>query len=297
MISVLIPVYNDNVVALIKSIHKQLTKASVNFEIKCLDDCSTSYISENSAVSHLDNTTFETSTTNKGRNATRQQLAETALYDWLLFLDADVLPKSGQFIQNYLAYATSNFDAIYGGFAYYEEPSKSYYTLRWKYGKIKEQISAVTRNKTPYKVIISANFMVKKEVFLKINSKINTKGYGYDNYFGAMLKSNRINVLHIDNEVYHLGIDDNSTYLRKKELAAETLVTLSNSGFISQHDNDLLKLFEQLKYFKLHYILNLIHHCFASRMKKNLTSNNPSILLLQLYRITYMCHFELNNRS
>jgi glycosyltransferase involved in cell wall biosynthesis len=296
MISVLIPVYNYNVVALVKSIHKQLAATSINFEIKCLDDCSTVYISENSTVSNLHNTTFETSTTNKGRNATRQQLAETALYDWLLFLDADVLPKSEQFIQNYLAYATSNFDAIYGGFAYYEELPKSNYTLRWKYGKIKEQVSAVIRNKTPYKVIISANFMVKKEVFLKINSKINAKGYGYDNYFGAMLKSNHINVLHIDNEVYHLGIDDSSTYLRKKELAAETLVTLSNSGFISQHDNDLLKLFEQLKYFKLHYVLNLMHHCFASRMKKNLISKKPSIPLLQLYRITYMCYFELKNR-
>lgn len=296
MLSVVIPVYNYNCVQLVETLHKQLTASAVAFEIICLDDASQIYVSENGVIANLTHTTYKKSSINLGRTGTRQQLASTAKYDWLLFLDADVLPKSEVFIQTYLHTLTNDVDAIYGGFAYYEETPESHHTLRWNYGRAKEQVSASTRNKAPYKIVISANFLIKKSLFLSINSEIGSKGYGYDNYFGAMLKAERINVLHIDNEVFHLGLDTNAEYLRKKEQAAETLVKLLASGNIVEHDNDLLRLFQKLKYFKLHYMFNFFHECFALLIKKNLLGNHPKIPLLQFYRITYMCHFDLKNR-
>ena len=58
--------------------------------------------------------------------------------------------------------------------------------LRWSYGKTHEQIPAKERNKKPYKVIISANFMIKKPIFIAINSQIEQKGYGFDNFFCSL---------------------------------------------------------------------------------------------------------------
>ncbi len=296
MISVLIPVYNSNIAALVSNIHTQLQLCNIPFEIICMDDASTSdIINKNDSISNLGFTTYLKSKENLGRTNARQYLSEKANYKWLLFLDADVMPKTELFISNYLKSIDSDYDAIYGGFAYPEKIPDSDYMLRWTYGKTHEQIPARERNKRPYKVIISANFMIKKLVFTDINSQIRQKGYGFDNFFGALLKMKEIKVFHIDNEVYHLGIETSDVYLRKKEKAADTLLSLHNANKIGNHQNDLLHVFIKLKRYRLHSIFSMVYKLFKKPLQHNLLSSNPSMKLLQLYRISYMCFKDLNS--
>lgn len=296
MISVLIPVYNYNVVALVTQVHTQLQLCNVPFEIICLDDASTSeVVNENERISNLEFTSYIKSKENLGRTKARQYLSDQANYEWLLFLDADVMPKTDNYIKNYLKFIDSEFEAMYGGFAYHENTPDSKYMLRWTYGKTHEQISAKVRNKKPYKVIISANFMIKKPVFKDINSQIEQKGYGFDNFFAALLKMKKIKVYHIDNEVYHLGIESSETYLNKKEKAAETLLSLHQTNKIESHENDLLHVFITLKRYKLHTIFSKVYKLFKKPLQANLLSSNPSMKLLQLYRISYMCYKDLNS--
>lgn len=291
----MIPVYNYNVVALVTHIHSQLQLCSVPFEIIALDDASTSnVVHDNNSLSNLEFTSYIKSNNNLGRTNARQYLAEKASYEWLLFLDADVMPKTEIFISNYLKCTDSDYEAVYGGFAYHEDLPDSNYRLRWTYGKTHEQISAKERNKRPYKVIISANFMIKKSVFIEINSEIEDKGYGFDNYFAALLKMNSVKVFHIDNEVYHLGIETSKGYLKKKENAAETLLSLYKANKIESHQNDLLLLFIKLKRFKFHYIFSWVYKLLKKPFQHNLLGSKPSMNLLQLYRISYMCHKDLN---
>lgn len=288
--------YNYNVVALVTHIHSQLQLCSVPFEIIALDDASTSeVVHDNNSLSNLEFTSYIKSNNNLGRTKARQYLAEKASYEWLLFLDADVMPKTELFISNYLKYTASDYEAVYGGFAYHEDLPDSNNRLRWTYGKTHEQISAKERNKRPYKVIISANFMIKKSIFIEINSEIEDKGYGFDNYFAALLKMNSIKVFHIDNEVYHLGIETSKAYLNKKENAAETLLSLYKTNKIENHQNDLLLLFIKLKRLKLHYLFSWVYKCFKKRFQSNLLGTKPSMSILQLYRISYMCHKDLNH--
>lgn len=295
MISVLIPIYNYNIVALVTHIHTQLQLCNVTFEIICLDDASTSNIvNENENISNLEFTKYLKSKDNIGRTNARQFLSEKATYDWLLFLDADVMPKSEQFISNYLKYIDSDFEAIYGGFAYHEKVPDSSHMLRWKYGKTHEQTLAKERNKKPYKVIISANFMIKKSVFNTINSQIEQNGYGFDNFFAALLKMKKIKVFHLDNEAYHLGIETSQVYLSKKEKAAETLLSLYKANKIENHQNDLLHLFIKLKRYKLHTVFSMFYKLFKKPLRQNLLSSNPSMKVLQLYRISYMCYKDIN---
>jgi hypothetical protein len=64
----------------------------------------------------------------------------------LLFLDADVLPKSKNFLEQYIHKTTIGYDVIYGGFAYTKTQPNTNAILRWKYGKRFEEIDAKKRN-------------------------------------------------------------------------------------------------------------------------------------------------------
>ena len=128
-----------------------------------------------------------------------------------------------------MTFSNGEYDAVYGGFAYYDEPPEKEFKLRWEYGRRREEVKAQIRNKRPYKSIISANFLIKKTVFKALNEQITGNLYGEDNHFGALLKKHNIKVKHIDNEVYHLGIEPSAKYLEKKEQAAYTLLHLYNS--------------------------------------------------------------------
>ncbi|APY00927.1 glycosyltransferase family 2 protein [Lacinutrix venerupis] len=288
MLSVLIPTYNYDVSKLIATIHLQLSNCNVPFEILVLEDGSTQHIN---STNNLSNTTVLVNKTNNGRVKARQELALKANYEWLLFLDADVLPKSKSFISNYIDAIKLKHDAYFGGFAYYKAKPKKQYLLRWKYGTTKEEVIAVKRNLSPYKVIISANYLIRKKVFNTVNLKIeDNKGYGFDNYFGALLQNNNVNIYHIDNEVYHLGIEESSLYLKKKEQAALTLLHFYKTEGFNNHSNDLLRLFSKIKTLKLVWLFSLFYKLFKTKMKKNLLGKAPSISLLQAYRITFMCY-------
>lgn len=287
MLSLLIPTYNYNVKELVESVHRQLIISAIDFEIIIFEDGSTSHI--NSEIS-LTNTTCIVNTENVGRLKARTFLAEYAKYDWLLFLDADVLPKHDTLIRHYLKTINNKVDAIFGGFAYLNTKPEDDYLLRWTYGRNNEEVAASKRNRKPYKVIISANFLIKKTVFLEVSNIINVqKGYGYDNYFGALLKQKKNTVLHIDNEVYHLGIDKSSVFIHKTELAIKTLITLQSSEHNNNKQNDLLNFFLIIKRYRITKLFRLFYRFFKKPLKKNLLGKRPSIIAFQFYKICYMC--------
>lgn len=296
MLSVLIPVYNYDIRELVNTIHKQLLASQVPFEIICIDDASEKQKTTiNSEMGKLSHTTYTISESNFGRVATRQTLAIQATYDWLLFLDADVLPKSDDFIQNYLNHLNSDYDAIYGGFAYKKERPTADFILRWTYGKSKEEVPASQRNQTPYKIVISANFLIKKQLFLDINSRITQKGYGYDNYFGALLKEKKAKIFHLDNEVFHLGLEPNASYLNKVEQSIDTLIQLDNKGELRATDNSLFKTFKTLKTWKLNRVASWMYKVFKKQWTRNLLSAHPSVFILQCYKLSYICYQDLNS--
>lgn len=294
MISVLIPIYNYNVFDLVKEIHNQLTTCKYPFEIICFEDGSSQdFINQNSIVKKLSNTSIIISKSNNGRIKSRQILAEQATYDWLLFLDADVLPKQSDFILKYIDFINLEFESVFGGICYHKQKPEAQYILRWKYGINKEEIKAEIRKRNTYKHIVSANMFIKKTLFISINSKIEFNGYGMDNYFASLLREQKINIDHIDNEVYHLGIEKSEVYLEKKESAIINLLMLYNEHKIDNLENDLFSLFIILKRYQLHYLFSVFYKFFKSLMKQNLLGKHPSILLLQLYRITFMCNTSL----
>ncbi|RLD28873.1 MAG: glycosyltransferase family 2 protein [Bacteroidetes bacterium] len=298
MLSILIPTYNYKVASLVSSLHKLLVKADIIFEIICLDDGSDENINNvNLEVNKLPFTTYKLSSTNNGIAITRQLLCNLAKYEWILLIDADTEIRDDNFITNYLTQINSGYEVIFGGISYLNNAPNNYGLLRWKYGKQCEELKAEKRNKNPYKITSAANLFIKKIVYKQFSLDSIGNSYGMDIFFGSQLKQNNIPILHINNSVYHLGLESNVKYLQKTELAVKTLCNLNYEKKIEHHENDLLNTFILFKNFKLNYVFALVYKLFKNIIKKNLLSNYPIIILLQLYKISYMCYFDLSNKK
>jgi len=293
MLSILIPTYNFNAYPLALAIEQQALKANITYELICIDDGSFSQHNiENQKINSLTHCKFIEGKQNIGRNANRHLLAIKAQYDWLLFIDSDVLPKHEDYIFKYLDILKQDNDAVFGGFAYYDQEADTNKSLRYTFGKHREEVPAVVRNKKPYKVIISANFLIKKSLFLNINKAEIKNLYGLDYLFGGLLSSQKCKVYHIDNEVYHLGIDTNKNYLDKTKKAVETLYYINKSKKLINHEISLLKAYQKLKFFALNRIFGKLMAGFNIKIEANLIGGKPSMLLFDIYRLGYFCRLR-----
>ncbi|MDO5980116.1 glycosyltransferase family 2 protein [Flavivirga spongiicola] len=298
MLSILIPVYNYDITNLIYEIHEQATLAKIEFEIICLDDKSNEDILKaNLVVNELDNVLYKTSERNNGIAITRQHLCDSAKYDWILLIDADTELKDKTFIPNYLDVINSGFNVIFGGISYKNNKPDKKSLLRWKYGKQFEEVTAKKRNRRPYKRTSAANILIKKKLYQRFSLDSIGNSYGMDIFFGPQLKLNNIPVLHINNGVYHLGLEKSATYIKKTQRAVETLLNLHYQKKIKLHENGLLKSFLFFKKIKLNFIFSLWYKLFKNLMTLNLLSSNPSTKTLQAYKISYMCFFDLSNST
>ncbi|WP_347922394.1 glycosyltransferase family 2 protein [Pontimicrobium sp. SW4] len=297
MISVLIPVYNYNIAELVNELHKQLVASNIDFEIICLDDKSNQYIIDlNLSIGSLSNTIYKLSDKNNGIAVNREILVNTAIYDWIILIDADVELIDDNYISNYLQAIKNGHEVVFGGISYKSTQPDTNSILRWKYGKQCEELEANKRNSHPYKVTSAANLCIKKDVYKQFGLGDIGNSYGMDIFFGPQLKLNKVPVIHIDNSVYHLGLESSSKYLGKVKFAVSTLLKLHCNNKVKEHENDLLKTFLLMKKTGLNYICSGLYKVLNSGIKKQLLSKKPKITLLQLYKILYMCYYDLNKR-
>ena len=287
MVSVLIPTFNYDITTLVDNLYQQLENSRLHYELIVCDDCSTnqSIVEINKRINSFPNCKFIQNSTNLGRTATRQKLAKTAHYDLLLFMDADV-EVSNDFIDKFNV-ENQTADIIFGGTAYLGEKPLKREVLNWKYGRNREVKSIKDRQKTPYLSIISRGFIIKKEVFLKVNSYLQN-GYGFDVVFTTELKKINITVKHIDNPVIHIGLDDNKSFLKKTKKGLDTLYYFEKQKIIPKDYKSIQKAYQFLKTNHLNSIFINIINSFEKLILKNLDSNNPSLFLFDLYRLKYL---------
>ncbi|AQS93764.1 hypothetical protein BXQ17_06700 [Polaribacter sp. BM10] len=289
MLSVLIPTYNYNAFLLVKKIHEQLVLENIVFEIICFDDGSNSSINiNNEEINTLSNATFIAFNKNVGRSAIRNLLAEKATFNWLLFLDADVLPISDNFIKNYSKYFNSDKIVFCGGIKYQDSTENQKY-LRYKYGKKNEEISLNKRRQNPSKYFFTSNFLIQKAVFLKIKFEEKLVDYGKEDLLFSMdLITQGYKIEQIENEVYHLGIDDNALFIQKTKKAMKNLIFLERSNLIDVDSMQLLKLIHKISRFKL-----LRPIAFLQPVFENLATNKSSVFFLNCMKVSYLCQLKL----
>lgn len=291
MLSILIPTYNYNVYPLAQELESQALKVNINFEILCIDDGSFSMLNEeNQKINTLTNCKFIENKKNIGRSKIRNLLAEKAKYEWLLFLDADVMPVNKNYLTNYIHSISKSSEIIYGGILYQKDVPSRDSILRWVYGQKREALNVVQRNKNKYLRFLTLSFLIKKSVFnkVKFNETIPNNRHE-DTLFSFDLEKHKINITHINNPVYHFGLETSKVFLEKSLLSNDSLLIFIKQGLISYNYTLITRVFKICKVLMLNHLLAYMYNAFKTKFEDNLLSGKPSLFVFDLYRLCYLC--------
>jgi len=277
----------------VEKLYNEISKGDISCEILVCDDASPQPSLENENIGKFLNVSYIVSENNLGRTGVRQLLAEKARYDNLLFLDADVMPKSDNFMSPYLKEIAN--DVVFGGITYQEQPPSKDMMLRWKYGRERETVSVAERIKQPYLSINSGCFMIKRKLFLRVSEKLQFKKYGLDNYFKELLRKENATVHHIDNPADHLGLESNEKFLQKALEAIDTTVYLEKEIRLADNVRPIQKSYLKLKRLGMTGLFSSFISVFKKRMERNFVSANPNLYWFDLYRLRY--YIQLKNKK
>lgn len=281
MLSILIPVYNYNILPLVNELVKQCSFNGIDFEILCQDDASNSSVNIlNQEINLLPNCSFFVNETNLGRGKNINSLSLKAIYDWLLILDCDTFPAQNDFVKKYID-AISNLknNILFGGIIYENKKPESDQLLRWVYGNKRETVT-----------ILTSNLIIKKEVFLQYPFDESITKYGYEDLlFFSVLKASHFKISQIDNPTFHLNLETSKAFLNKTKIALENLVFLYDSKKIKKEENKITTSFEFLRKLKLTQFVAFLFKKNQTRIERNLFSKKPSLFLFDLYKLGYYC--------
>lgn len=292
MLSLLIPTYNYNVQPLVLELQKQAEELDIVYEIIVCDDANDSkYLKENLKLNELKSIHYFVNPTPLGRAKNRNELVKKAKFDLVLFLDADTFPTNSNLLKNYLDFhIKDNPMVVFGGLKYQEEKPEAKKMLRWIYGRKREAIPNSVRRIDPYKTIFTSNLLIKKEILEQFPFDNSIVNYGHeDTVFFKVLKQHQITVQHIDNPVYHLGLDENSNYICKIEESLKNLKTLVELQKIDGFDVQILAVYYTLKKNRLKKLFTLFFKFSRVLLLKNLRSSRPNLIIFDIYRLGYLC--------
>ena len=304
MLSILIPTYNTNLHPLVSELQAQLIESNIEYEIIISDDASsdTSVRYHNSLLAEQYHVQYIQNEQNIGRSKIRNSLADAAKYPTLLFMDCDARVKSSDYISNYIRFLQENNlqgtdFVVLGGLSYREMRPEKTKLLRYRYGIKREVRPAYERNRDPYRAFTPFNMLIAKSVFEKCRFEESLKQYGYeDTFFGIELKKCGIPVYHIDNELYHEGIDTNELLLDKVAAGVANLVNLQSHNKLDDKFlavSTLLATYQKLKRtISGRFTLSLLGK--IKQPLRNIASTYNSLMFLDLYKLSVM-HNLLNS--
>jgi len=284
MLSVLIPCYNYSCYTLVERLHKQCKDLEIDFEILVSEDGGNQCIEQNSRINGLSHSDYIVNKLNLGRAGNLNRLLERAAFKSKLILDCDLMPENESFISTYIDLIKKDEPLVcFGGISY--EESNQTDNLRYNYGKKREAVVAKERLKTPHKSLLTSNLLIVN-CHLHFDQNITTYGYE-DLVFAENIKAHSIPVYHIDNQMLHLNLEENSTYLRKTETALQTLIKLENEGFIKPGLTRISSVRLKFSRFYLSFLLSMLYLLVNGLFKWILLRKGRPVWLFDLYKLLY----------
>lgn len=300
MLSILLPVYNCNCVALVTELQRQCVECKIEFEIIVADDGSLSgaigmnaacqhLIDENKVVEQLKGVRYIIREQNVGRSAIRNFLVSQAKGDRLLFIDGDLSLDNPSFIHNYLQ---TEADVVVGGIVIGGNPDQWKGNLRYCYERQCEAINTVeSRQSQPYQHL-ATNLLVRRSVLGEKPYDENISHYGYEDVLlGKRFLQQQVAIKHIDNPILFCDFEDNASYLAKTEEALRTLFTFRNElkGY-----SRLLDKAEQIERLHLSPLFVIAYKLFNEPIKNCLLGNKPNVFWFNIYKLLYYLHYTKN---
>lgn len=283
-LSILIPTYNCICKELVSELQKQAAALPTDYEVIVADDGSTApaVISQNRQVNALPCCRYVEHSPNVGRAAIRNYLARQAQYEWLVFIDSDMVVRRSDYVRQYAECGDN--DVVYGGVSIGGDASQLSGNLRYRYEKHEEwRHTAAMRQASPYQDFHTANFMIRRERMLSTPFDERFRHYGYEDVLlGKQLQQQGVSISHIDNPLSFEVFEDNATFIGKTEEGLHTLHTFRSE----LHGYSRLTQFSERHRWAAP-LLRLSHRLWGSHIRKQLTGANPSLLLFKIYKIGY----------
>ncbi|MCL2131493.1 MAG: glycosyltransferase [Lentimicrobiaceae bacterium] len=297
MLSILIPTYYYNVTNLVQRLHQQAVGEGIDFEILLLlNGSDTELVAVHQALNSLQGVKLLELPTMAARSVARNFLAGQAKHDYLLFIDCDSEMVDDRFIERYLPHCETDNVVVCGGTAYKKQKPQANSYLRWAYGVKTEEKSAAIRNTNPNARFSTFNFLISRTLFLSIRFNELLKNYGHeDTIFGLELKERGVEIRHIDNPLYHLGIDANKIYLQKTRQGVKNLKILLENYPNQQELTHNIRLLRYYNFLEKTYTTIFFFGLYASikhLMLLNFHSRYPSLTLFNLYKLGYLCELK-----
>lgn len=289
MLSILIPTYNYNVEELVAELYAQANASNIDFEIIIGDDFSDQNIYDRPNLKNSKLVKIYRNNCSIGRTAMRELLSTKALYNWILYIDSDMIPSQNKYIQNYINAILKNKDikAFFGGYSYSNQhPDKD--RLRFRYGVSRESKSADNREIKPYRNIYSGNMLISRESFKLTNTSLENR-YGLDLAFSSELESKNIPFKHLDNYTNHMGIDDNYSFLLKSKEASRTIRYLYDQNLISSKQSKLVWAYKLIEKLHLTKVVELKGRLFSPIISWVLINFKAPLIILDFYKLYHFC--------
>lgn len=282
-LSILIPVYEIDVRPLVNALVPQIAFLAPNVEIIVYDDESTLSIAEvNREICDHRVVHYVELMGNVGRAAIRNQLAATARFDKLLFIDADSKIPNENYINNYWHIAQTA-DVIAGGTHYQIHTPAKENLLRWRYGKAREARGIESRKVAGFKSLSFNNLLIDKDKFKAIGLDESIRGYGHeDTLFGEKAADAGYTFLAVDNPVTHTGLEANEVFARKSVEALGTLASL----IAHKKGGESTKIYQTfLKTKSWHGIMSGFYAIMKGYIEKEIAKGTINLKLFDFYRL------------
>lgn len=218
-ISVCVPVYRHDVTALLDAI--AACKLSALVEIVFYDDGSGDTEQLTNLMSHAGRTNaavrIVAAALNRGRSAARNAATRHARGEWILLLDADMMPDGSDFLEGYFnaVEAAGKPAVIVGGYSLASAPKSADTDLhRWQ-AVTSECVDAATRSQAPGRHVFSSNVLIHRDVLASCPFDEAFAGWGWEDTDWGLRLEKRFPVIHIDNTATHLGLDSDAALMAK----------------------------------------------------------------------------------
>lgn len=296
MLSILIPTYNYDCYRLVAGLQQQAAALDTAYEVIVADDASREALKTgNRRIGRLPGCRYIELENNIGRACIRNFLAEQARGKYLLFIDSDAGIRDDGFLRNYLQ-ASGEGKVVCGGLLHPLSMPSAGVSLRYTYEKMADKYRmASLRQQNPYDKFTTFSFLIPRSTFLEIKFDCTFVKYGHeDTLFGCELKKREIPVVHIDNPLYHLGLEDNETFLKKTESGIRNLSIGKEK--LEGHSR-LYALYSKICSKGFRKTLLASYRLTYRLLRKNLLGKHPDMRLFAFYKLGYLCAFEDRRRK
>jgi glycosyltransferase involved in cell wall biosynthesis len=286
LLSICIPTFNTDCSELLDILEEQIAQLEETVEVLVCDDFSTDDVRKNQEACERNGFSFFENQSNLGSISTRIKLAKNSSFNWLLFIDADMLPKTDEYVIKYTNFVTfNNADVAIGGCCYANEIKP--FSLRLRYGRNREEISAEKRQLNPYNSILFGNILIKKELFSEVFNDFQDNAYGEDIYLSSSLKSLNKDVVHLPNETYHLGLENNREFVKKIQKSGEMHARLDSNSALDLSHSKLVRTYSLLNRYMLDNLVRLALTISSPFLRTVLYVFGAPMLFVDLLRLFY----------